>query len=68
MDSIFKTRAKLINEENTFLQVTERQLQWETESCIIYVQDQALNTRYAKEILKTADDSISRMCQDFMRQ
>ena len=57
---------QLISEEDTFLWLSKGDLKAETESEIVAVQDQALQTKYyATKILNTETDSKCRLCQRF---
>jgi hypothetical protein len=55
---------QLISEEETFLWLSKGDLKAGTESEIVVVQDQALNTKYyATKVLHTETDSKCRLCQ-----
>jgi hypothetical protein len=57
---------QLVSEEDTFLWLTKGDLKAETESDIVAVQDQALQTKYyATKILKTETDGKCRLCHQF---
>ena len=57
---------QLISEEDTFLWLSKGDLKADTESEIVAVQDQALQTKYyAAKILNTERDSKCRLCQQF---
>ena len=57
---IRKMNRQLISEEDTFLWLS-KDLKAGTESEIVAAQDQALNTKYATEILHTETDSKCRL-------
>ena len=60
------TDRQLISEEDTFLWLSKGELKAETESEIVAVQDQALQTKYyATKILNTETESKCRLCQQF---
>ena len=57
---------QLISEEDMFLWLSKGDLKAETESEIVAVKDQALQTKcYATKILNTETDSKCRLCQQF---
>jgi len=57
---------QLISEEGTFLWLSNGDLKAETESEIVAVQDQALQTEYyVTKILNTETDRKCRLCQQF---
>jgi hypothetical protein len=66
---LVSTDRQLINEKDTFLWLSRRDLKVETEREIIAAQGQALQTKYnATNKLNAEGDSKCRLCQNLTRQ